>query len=70
MVGPDVVTIVRADVVIVVVLGVVFYSGGAFRSYIYIYIRGRGCPGVIYVYDLTTVGRTPGANQPKPAETN
>jgi hypothetical protein len=68
MVGPDVVTIVRADVVIVVVLGVVFYSGGAFRSYIY--IRGRGCPGVIYVYDLTTVGRTPGANQPKPAETN
>ena len=66
MVGPDVVTIVRADVVIVVVLGIVFYSGGAFRSY----IRGRGCPGVIYVYDLTTVGRTPGANQPKPAETN
>ena len=66
MVGPDVVTIVRADVVIVVVLGVVFYSGGAFRAY----IRGRECPGVIYVYDLTTVGRTPGANQPKPAETN
>ena len=44
MVGPDVVTIVRADVVIVVVLGVVFYSGGAFRSYIYIY-TGEGVSG-------------------------
>ena len=44
MVGPDVVTIVRADVVIVVVLGVVFYSGGAFRSYIYIY-TGAGVSG-------------------------
>ena len=42
MVGPDVVTIVRADVVIVVVLEVVFYSGGAFRSYIY---KGEGVSG-------------------------
>jgi hypothetical protein len=70
MVGPDVVTIVRADVVIVVVLYRGRFLFGGRLPVIYIYIRGRGCPGVIYVYDLTTVGRTPGANQPKPAETN
>jgi len=42
MVGPDVVTIVRANVVIVVVLGVVLFGGRLPVIYIY---KGEGVSG-------------------------